>query len=211
MAGDEKSYGAEELRFFGAVVASAAHEWGNVLAVIHESAGLLEDLACLAGKGHPLDPERLASLAGAVTRQVRRGTDLLTNLRRFAHAMDLPGRAVNLAETGTTMAALAGRMASQHGVALSAAQGGTVQVCRDPYRLCRLVHVCLAWGIETVGSGGSLEIAPLAATVGPGLGISGLPEALPALPEVVLDAAATVGATVRPEPGRLLLLFPETA
>jgi hypothetical protein len=211
MNGDNKPYTVEELRFFGAVVASAAHEWGNVLAVIHESAGLLEDLACLAGRGHPLDPERLASLAGAVTRQVRRGNALLTNLRRFAHAMDTPGRAVDLAEAGATMAALAGRLASQHGVSLNVVAGGTAQVCRDPYRLCRLLHVCLIWGIETVGSGGSLEIATLASADGPGLGLSGLPEALTALPEIVRDAAAAVEASVRPEPGRLLLLFPEPA
>jgi len=211
MPGDEKTYGVEELRFFGTVVASATHEWGNVLAVIHESAGLLEDLACLAGRGQPLDPERLASLAGTVTRQVRRGNALLTNLRQFAHCMDTPCRAVDLAAAGATMAALAGRLASQHGVNLSAAAGGPAQVNRDPYRVCRLVHVCLSWGIETVGSGGSLEIAPLVSADGPGFGLSGLPEATPALPKELLEAAAAVEATVRPEPGRLLLLFPAEA
>ena len=77
-----------------------------------------------------------------------------------------------------------------------------------PYRVCRLIHVCLTWGIETVGSGGNLEIAPLVSADGPGLGLSGLPEAVPApAPGTSLAAAAAVGATVRPEPGRLLLLF----
>ena len=77
--------------------------------------------------------------------------------------------------------------------------------------MCRLVHVCLSWGIETVGSGGSLEITPLVSADGPGFGLSGLPEATPALPKELLEAAAAVEATVRPEPGRLLLLFPAEA
>jgi hypothetical protein len=205
MPGNEKSYGAEELRFFGTVVASAAHEWSNVLAVIHESAGLLEDLACLAGQGQPLDPERLAGLAGTVTRQVRRGNDLLGNLRHLAHAMDTPGRAVDLAEAGATMVALTCRLASQHSVSLAVVPGEAARVTCDPYRLYRLLYVCLTWAIETAGSGGCLEIGPLAAE--PGLGIAGLPESLPALPEDVRQAASVLGATVRPEPGRLVLLF----
>ena len=114
---------------------------------------------------------------------------------------------MDLAAAGATMAALAGRLASQHEVNLGVAIGGPAQVNRDPYRVCRLIHVCLTWGIETVGSGGNLEIAPLVSADGPGLGLSGLPEAVPALPQELLAAAAAVGATVRPEPGRLLLLF----
>ena len=94
MPGDEKTYGVEELRFFGTVVASVAHEWGQCPGRDprkRRAAG--GSGPCLAGRGQPLDPGNAwPSLAGTVTRQVRRGNALLTNLRQFAHCMDTPCR-----------------------------------------------------------------------------------------------------------------------
>ena len=203
---DDGRYAVEELRFFGQVVAGAAHEWGNVLAVIHESAGLLEDLASLAGRGLPLDPERLASLAGAVTRQVRRGDGLLTHLRRFAHAADSPRRSVNLVEAVATMAGLAERLARQRGVGLAVVAGPPAAVGGDPYRLCRLLHLGLEYALDAAGSGGSLAIGTIEADR-PAVAIAGLPEAVPDLPEALAVAAATCQAGLCPEPGRLVLAF----
>jgi hypothetical protein len=211
MPSDEEGYAAEELCFFGAVVAGAVHEWGNVLAVVGESAGLLEDLACLAGRGMPLDPERLAAVAGTVTRQVRRGNALLENLRRFAHAVDRPCRPVNLAEAGATMTALAGRLAAQRGVTLSNDQGPGVCVACDPYRLCRLLFLCLDHAMATAGSGAGLRLEAKAAPGGPEIAISGLTPTPSDLPQALVQAAAAIGATVDCQPGRLTVRFPGDA
>jgi hypothetical protein len=207
MPSDDLGYSDEELRFFGAVVAGAVHEWGNVLAVVGESAGLLEDLAGLAGRGLPLDPERLAAVAGTVTRQVRRGDALLASLRRFAHAVDTPRRSVDLAEAGATMTALAGRLAAQRGVSLAAEPVQAGCVTCDPYRLCRLLFLGLDYALAAAGSGASLSLAAAAGPGGPGLSISGLPQAPPELPEALVRAAEAVGASLRPEPGRLTVVF----
>lgn len=208
MPSDEATYAAEELRFFGSVVAAAAHEWGNVLAVVGESAGLLEDLASLAGRGMPLDPERLATVAGTVTRQVRRGNALLENLRRFAHSPDMPSRPLHLAEAAATMAALAGRLANQRGVELVVEAGdGELCVPGDPYRLCRLLSLCLEYAMDAAGSGGRLVLTAAAAPGGARFEVAGLPETTPALPESLRAAAAAVDARLEPAPGRLAALF----
>ena len=47
----------DDLLFFGRIGASVSHELKNVLAVMNEQAGLLGDLACMAARGMPLDPE----------------------------------------------------------------------------------------------------------------------------------------------------------
>jgi len=205
-------YTAEELRFFGTVVASAAHEWGNVLAVIGESSGLLGDLAGLAGQGMPLDPERLAGLAETMGRQVRRGNTLLNCLRQFAHTPDESSKSVDLSEAGVTMATLAGRLAARREVELTAMPGDPVCVIRDPYRLCRLLSLCLDYAMEAVGSGGCLAVRAVATPEGGSVAVDGLPETPPPLPEALVQAARAVQADIRLEAkGRIEAVFPAPA
>ena len=59
------------LQFFGKMTASISHEIKNVLAIINENAGLLEDLALLAGRGAAIDPQRLTNMSQAVMKQVK--------------------------------------------------------------------------------------------------------------------------------------------
>lgn len=200
------TYSTEELRFFGMMVASAAHEWGNVLATVGESAGLLEDLACLAGRGMPLAPERLASVAATVSRQVKRGNALLSNLRRLAHSMDTSAKSVDLAEAGATMAALVGRLAAQRCVSLEAAPGPGACVTCDPYRLSRLLFLCLDYAMVD-GQGTNLHLSAAPAGSAPAVAVTGLSDAATAPPAALAEAAAAVGAKIESAPGRLTVIF----
>ncbi|MGD8291766.1 MAG: sensor histidine kinase, partial [Desulfobacterales bacterium] len=78
------------LQFFGRISASVSHELKNVLAIVNENAGLLEDLACMANRGKPIDPSRLIKMADAVKKQVGRADEILKNMNRFAHSIDQP-------------------------------------------------------------------------------------------------------------------------
>ena len=51
------------MKFFGKMTASATHEIKNALAIINESAGLLEDLSIMASKDHPLSPIRIKDIS----------------------------------------------------------------------------------------------------------------------------------------------------
>jgi hypothetical protein len=44
------------LQFYGKITASVSHEIKNVLAIINENAGLLEDFTFMADRGKPIDP-----------------------------------------------------------------------------------------------------------------------------------------------------------
>jgi hypothetical protein len=76
-------------RFTGKVTASVSHEIQNVLAIIKERAGLMEDLLSLGGK---LPPEALAEKfrgnLEAIRTQVQRGVRLTSGLNGFAHTAD---------------------------------------------------------------------------------------------------------------------------
>ena len=76
------------LQFFGKISASISHELKNVMAIVNENAGLLEDLTVMAERGKPLDPARLKLMAAAVQKQIGRADVILKNMNRFAHSFD---------------------------------------------------------------------------------------------------------------------------
>jgi nitrogen fixation/metabolism regulation signal transduction histidine kinase len=102
----------EGFQFFGKMSASISHEIKNALAIINESAGLLEDFSLLTEKGRPIDPERLKRLAQSVARQVQRADGLIKNLNRFAHSADDASRIVDLAEMLELVVSLVQRLAA---------------------------------------------------------------------------------------------------
>ena len=76
--------------FFGKITANVTHELQNVLAIIKESAGLIEDFMQFQ-----MNPENLADLEinlkkilGKIKEQSKRGVGLTTALNGFAHTTD---------------------------------------------------------------------------------------------------------------------------
>ena len=99
----------EELAFFGRIGADVSHEMRNVLSIIGEHAGLLDDLLAMAARRKPLDGERLKKIAASITRQVKKGTEILDRFSRFAHATDEPTASFDLTALTGNMASLAQR------------------------------------------------------------------------------------------------------
>ncbi|MEJ5347292.1 MAG: hypothetical protein WHS46_01200 [Desulfosoma sp.] len=139
------------LRFFGAVSASISHELKNAIAIVSEHAGLLEDLALLAERGKPLDPERLKRTAMQITRQVQRANVLIGNLNRFAHSIDEPITTVPLSELISFLVTLAERKATMSGITLKVAcREASFSVQVQPFFLLNLLWLCLKALFETI-------------------------------------------------------------
>jgi len=85
-----------EAAFLATMTASATHEVRNVLAIIKESAGLIEDMVHVFAKKGILDNEKVFRAVDRIDTQVRRGADLLTNLNRLSHALDSDLASVDL-------------------------------------------------------------------------------------------------------------------
>ncbi|MFH1809845.1 MAG: hypothetical protein ABIJ09_13955 [Pseudomonadota bacterium] len=74
----------EGVAFFGAVVAAQCHEVINVLNILNEVAGLIEDLSAA-----PADERgRVQALAQKLQAQVQRGQGLVRSISHFAHSTD---------------------------------------------------------------------------------------------------------------------------
>lgn len=102
----------EGFQFFGKMSASISHEIKNALAIINESAGLLEDFSLLADTGRPIDPERLKGLAQSVLKQVQRADGLVKKMNRFAHSADDEIRIFDVGEALELVVSLVQRLAA---------------------------------------------------------------------------------------------------
>lgn len=110
----------EDLAFFGRIGADVSHDMRNVLSVIGEYAGLLDDLLARTKSAKKLDLEKVKNLAAKVTRQVNKGTDVMQRFSSFAHATDEQTTSFDLTALTANIAALAQRRVKMGGCRLEA-------------------------------------------------------------------------------------------
>lgn len=151
--------GMTGLLFFGCMSSSNFHEIKNVLAIINENAGLLDDIAHMAGDGTAIDPERLKQLAAKITRQVHRADGIIKNINRFSHSVEKPMERVDLGETVAFVADLSQRLAAMRGITVTTMPlSGHIRITTSPFFLENLIWVCLDFAMGCTGDGKTLEL-----------------------------------------------------
>jgi len=142
------------LRFFGNISASISHEIKNVLAIINENAGLLEDYNLMAEKGTPVSPERLKTLAETVMRQIKRADGIVKNMNKFAHSVDEAKKTVDVREVLELVAALSSRFAAMRGVVLELQpSSNALSILSSPFFLENLIWLVLDFAMDAAGNG----------------------------------------------------------
>ena len=99
------------LAFFGAVTASVTHEQNNVLSVIDQTAGLLQDMIAAEREGTPINIDRLADAVSTVQAQTERSLGVIRRLNRFAHSTDAGRVEFDLSEVLSNLVELCQRLA----------------------------------------------------------------------------------------------------
>ena len=156
---DADGVGRAGLEFFGRMCASISHDVKNVLAVVNENAGLLEDLCALADRGKPIDLARLKRLAADVKAQVRRGDGIVSGMNRFAHSVDASVVRVDLAEVMELLKTLSLRLASMQGAALHLLPPQpAATVTTAPFLLLNLLWLCLEQAVAAAGPSRTVEL-----------------------------------------------------
>lgn len=117
MTDEPQALAIEGVRFFGEMSASISHEIKNVLAIIHENAGLLQDLLMMSEKGLPLSSERLSRLAQSILRQVKRGDGIVKGMNQLAHSADRAQETVDVGALVGFVSNLAARLIAMKGAA----------------------------------------------------------------------------------------------
>ncbi len=94
---DESSPGSPQSRllqlehalgFLGRQTAGQTHELTNVLNIINELTGLVDDLVQVSASTGQVSPERIRESLQKIQTQIQRGEDLLRELNRLAHSVD---------------------------------------------------------------------------------------------------------------------------
>ena len=144
----------EQLAFFGKIGADTTHEMRNVLSVIGEYAGLLDDMLALAERGNSLDYAKLKKLCAKMTGQVGKGTEAMERFSRFAHAADRRTASCDLTALAGNMAALAQRQVTLAGCRLEVELPDEAMPVRaNPFSLQHAVFSAIEIVLESEGNG----------------------------------------------------------
>jgi C4-dicarboxylate-specific signal transduction histidine kinase len=198
------SIGESGLQFFGKVSASISHELKNILAIINENAGLLEDLTFAAQRGKAIDPEKLNRTARNFLKQINRADEILKNMNRFAHSIDQFSAEVNFRDLVELVVNLAQRRAAMRKVILEmSTPQEPLCLTTNPFLLENLVWLCLEFAITATSEGQALILTPEKTAPGFCLHIDGIdqladafPAQMPAGHEQIL---AALGAGLAPD------------
>ncbi len=159
MSGAQELWDLGSLQFFGKVSASISHEIKNVLAVIRETSGLMEDLIVMNREGKPLDVERLQNLAEKIRHQTGRADEIVKNMNRFAHSVDDPVKTVAVKDCLELSLTLFQRLAGMRGVELQAdLPKDAVTVTANLFFLQNLLGNLVETAVDRVGDGKRIRV-----------------------------------------------------
>lgn len=146
-----------EVAFLGRITAAFTHEMNNVLAVIKESAGLMEDLLSLGQESAFPHRERFVRCLTGIRAQTKRGVELSGRLNRLAHSPDEETADIDLNDAMEQAIVLSGRFARLKGVSLEFHPcGEPLRVVLSPLRLQMVIFFCLECCWETMVPGGTI-------------------------------------------------------
>lgn len=203
----------EGFQFFGKMSASVSHEIKNALAIINESAGLLQDFTLLAERGRPIDPERLKLLAQSVMKQVHRADGLVKNMNRFAHSADDPIKIFDLGEMLELVVSLARRLAAMREARLDLVMPDhPITVATNLFLLQNIIWSCLDFLLT--GNHKVVQLIPETTVEGVRIRLVGQFEfpadparAFPSEREKALLEALKAELRMEPQGGELILSF----
>lgn len=177
MTTDETAIQETGLQFFGKLSAAVSHDLKNVLSIINEKAGLLEDFCVMARRGGSLDMERIDAITAQVKGQVERADQIIRCFNRFAHSTDHPIAVADVSEMAATLVQLAQRLlaALQVSVVVQPADP-PVAIATRPLMAQGLIWSGIQWAATHVGASREITLTVSGTPEGASVGIGPLSE-----------------------------------
>jgi len=149
-----------ELKFVGKICASISHEVKNVLAVMTENAGLVEDLCLMTEtKGIPLDTKRIITLARRILYQIERADSIADTINRFAQSMDEIKQRIDIRDLLALVVCLSERIVSTRGITLTVETGvKPIKVTTNQFVLQNMVWLCLDFAMHVAGEAKTVSV-----------------------------------------------------
>jgi len=147
-----------DLAFFGKVNASISHELKNIMAIISETAGLLNDLTEMATEGKKIEIEILKTCSNDIIEEIQRGFVTIKQMNTFSHSVDDPFKEVNLIEVLNLMIAISGFLSYACKVRFDHPEEDELRVLTSPIRLQNLIYQALIFSFKSAGLGGEIQV-----------------------------------------------------
>ena len=148
----------QETAFVGKITASVSHEFMNVLAIIKERSGLIEDLLALDDSSFPYR-EKLAKTLKSIREQVNRGMEISDKLNRFAHSMDESTVRLALDDFLKQFAFLMQRLIRLKKIQLAVMPADpSLFLHTDPFRLQMILSASLEFCLDRIAEKGSITL-----------------------------------------------------
>jgi hypothetical protein len=149
------------LQFFGRITSATTHELNNIIGIINEHAGLLEDLAIMeTHKDSPVSgAEQYTQICQKISMQVHRAKAVIRSLNRFAHSVDNEVQMMDPDAMIDLILGLSGRVLGQKNVKIRFNRNeNDLKITTCPFDFLNAVYSCLMFAADNVQKGNTLCI-----------------------------------------------------
>ncbi|MFC1816780.1 hypothetical protein ACFL0M_12795 [Thermodesulfobacteriota bacterium] len=150
---------AEGLSFFGKTNRLISHELKNILAIISETLGLLDELVELSGKGMELKPERLRSMSDSIIEEVERANTVIRCMNTLAHSVDKFITEVDIGQALSLVVELSHLDSAFRKTKLRLVKSETQVIYTSPLFLEMLIYQVLNYALRGAGPEGEIRIS----------------------------------------------------
>lgn len=148
-----------DVAFFGRINASISHEIKNILAIISETSGLLNDLSELAQKGQSIDTNMIKTCSQDIEEEIQRGFATIKEMNRFSHSVDQTIAKIDPVDLVTRMVNIASYLSYASKIKVTAPDDADFKISTCPFRLQQLIYRTLVFLFHIEGPEGEIEVS----------------------------------------------------
>ncbi len=149
----------QNLAFFGKINADISHELKNILAIISETAGLLNDLTVLVEKGKKIDLDMFRTCSQDIEEEIQRGFATVRQMNTFSHSVDTSVKSVNLLDVLKLMINIAGFLSYACKIRVNPPQDAELMILTSPFKLQQLIHEAIVFAFKTTKPEAEIQIS----------------------------------------------------
>jgi len=149
----------QNLAFFGKINASISHELKNILAIISETAGLLNDLTVLVENGKTIDIDMFRTCSQDIEEEIQRGFATVRQMNTFAHSVDTSVKRVKLLDTLELMITLAGFLSYASKIRVNPPQDAELMILTSTFQFQHLIYEALVFAFKTTEPEAEIRIS----------------------------------------------------
>ena len=204
---------AEGFKFFGMTNRLISHEVKNIMAIISETSGLMNELVELSKEGRVLEPDKLCSLSESMIEDVQRANRIIRNMNTFAHSVDDFIRDVDIREIVGLMMEVCPLESALRKTELSLVDGDACVINTSAFFLENLLFHVINFSLRHPDSGKKIRISLDSNNSRTRIVLSGLAssivEEFPTSREALLAESLSAEIALDAKKGELYIDFPE--